>query len=168
MTHSLEDFRTGWPKLRKRITRHYHYPLRFAAVPERHADAKGTIHMHMLLNIVFDDVTEYTKRDGSKHWRSRWLARHATASGLGWSHDCRPLVSETAAVAYMVKYAMKHVADADWPSNMMHYRTSQHWPRHDDGQTTDDSFKWIVVQPPNLYRVLDNFKQLGYTITDHS
>lgn len=164
-TESLEDFRRGWPKLRKRIARAYPYRLHFAAVPECHHDEGKTVHMHMLLNVLFGDAKQYTKRDGCTVWRSRWLARAATACGLGWSHDCTPLESETQAAVYIAKYATNQAGDADFPRAMQHYRTSTHWPRHDDGKPADSNLKWMTVMPDNLYAVLDNFRRAGYTIS---
>lgn len=164
MTHSLEDFRKAWPKLRKRLGRAVSHKLHYAAVPERHNDDAGTVHMHILMNVRLEDAKQYLKRDGSKVWRSRSLARMATACGLGWSHDVQPLDSEGMAAAYVAKYAAKHTGDADWPKSMMHYRTSQHWPRHDDGVGRESALDWRVVPAEHLYAVLSLYVKAGYTL----
>lgn len=160
MTKSLKDFRAAWPKVRLRIIHTWPGPLRYAAIPEQHED--GTVHIHMLINRRFD-AKEYNKRDGGTAWRSRELARHLTACGLGWSHDTRPLRDAVGAANYASKYALKQAGQKDWPKGLRHVRTTHKWPFHDDFPGKKSDRVWITVKAEDIADRLLEYVLLGYS-----
>jgi len=111
---SLQVWRENWDKLMKRVKRDLG-TMRYARIFETHKD--GTLHVHMLCDKTYPDVTPVIESDGRTNYRSETLKTHLVALLLGWRHDLKPIVTETPenegnernVSAYCVKYLTKDI-----------------------------------------------------------
>jgi len=164
--YSLQVWRDSWDKLMKRVKRELG-AMRYARVFEGHRD--GTLHVHLLADKTYADVREIVEDDGRKNYRSETLKRALTALSLGWRHDLKPIVTESAendgearnVSAYMVKYLTKGIQGniraklrEAGMSRVRMIQTSRGWakvPTSEDcrdwhlGVTTFDEYDRIVV-----------------------
>lgn len=112
--HSLQVWREHWDNLMKRVRRDVK-TLRYVRVFEAHKT--GTLHVHMLADKTYDDVTQVIEDDGRDNWRSDTLKAHLTALKLGWRHDVRPIITvdfeengnARNVSAYVCKYLTKSI-----------------------------------------------------------
>jgi len=105
---SLQKWRDVWDKLLKRIKRDLK-KMRYVRIFETHKD--GTLHVHMLTDLAYDDLIETKESDGRSNWTSAKLQKHLTEVGLGWRHDIRPLdkVDTDKSIKDVSKYVIKYM-----------------------------------------------------------
>ncbi|MEL7433031.1 MAG: hypothetical protein AAFN11_03710 [Chloroflexota bacterium] len=124
---SLENIRTNWHKLRKRMIRSANAQgedAYYARVWEPHKDA--SFHMHLITNAP---VT------------TRWLKDNSAQCGLGYQAKIDDLVNAGQAAGYVSKYMLKAMPNAThYPKGARRIEVSRNWVAWYDKKESDWHF----------------------------
>lgn len=152
---SLANLQTGWQRLSQRMRRKYG-KFHYVRVYELHAD--GRYHFHALINRHFDDIVMRQGKDGKKTPYSRFMAKAARESSLGWYTHAENMRSVAGASKYITKYMSKSLDVL--PKNTRRIQTSQGFPKLVDeselvwkiktGVYQEDVNQWIIFDKPPI------------------
>ncbi len=163
---SLRNLRGAWGKLYHRLKRK-HGSFQYARVYEPHSD--GSLHIHVISNIVFADIVAGVARNGNAINYSRWLKDTVPACGGGYQTDARNLTGHGGYVAsYVVKYMTKEIgAFTKARGRLRRIQLSQKWPKTGLTDVAGDKLAWTLIDA--LYpRDCVGFWQDGKEIVDIS
>lgn len=160
--HSLQNLRSVWDTLIKRMKRKYG-KFQYCRVYERHKD--GSYHLHAIASFHFGDIKERrARKDGTRTKYSAWLKTNASQLKLGYyTHADDIKVEHSGYIAsYVTKYMTKFFAGQKSEIGCIrHIQVSQGWMK----MTEENLLDWHIKSAIFVSDYETAWKS-GKTITD--
>lgn len=141
---SLLSLRGAWGKLYHRIKRKFG-GFQYARIYEPHKD--GSLHIHVISNLVFEDIVKGKTKGGKALSYSRWLRDTIPKCGGGYQTDAQNIEGHAGYVAgYIVKYMTKELgAFRSARGRLRRIQLSQKWPKMELTDTSGNKLEWTLI-----------------------
>jgi len=161
---SLQNLRSAWDALLKRIKRHFKAveKLHYVRVFEQHKD--GSYHLHCILSAHWTDLKIRISKDGKQTSHSTWLDKQAKDMKIGYYTHAANFEGKHAGyiAGYVTKYMTKVSFEMDKElGRIRHIQTSQGWTQFNN----ETMYKWAITSGMYSKDVLHAVK-IGYEIID--